>query len=106
MRIEVLGDETISPQAKTYAEYRVFAALTQRAGAGQVRHARIVLRRASRHRAWDGVTCIVTVVLDGAGALRARTTCDHAYAAINGAVERLGTRRKPAAVTRAVERAG
>ena len=29
MRIEVVGGDTISQQARTYAEYRVFAALTQ-----------------------------------------------------------------------------
>lgn len=89
VRIEVLADDTISPQASTYAEYRVFAALTQLAGIEQARHASVVLRRTNRKRAGDGVTCVVTVALDGSNALRTRTTGDHAYAAINRAVERL-----------------
>ena len=37
MRIEVVGGDTISQQARTYAEYRVFAALTQVADAERVR---------------------------------------------------------------------
>jgi ribosome-associated translation inhibitor RaiA len=89
MRIDVLGDDTISPQARTYAEYRVFAALTQLADAGQVHGARVVLRRANRGSASDDVTCIVTVTLAGSRPLRVRTTGDHPYAAINRAVERL-----------------
>ena len=44
MRIEVVGGDTISQQARTYAEYRVFAALTQFADAEKVRRARVVLR--------------------------------------------------------------
>jgi ribosome-associated translation inhibitor RaiA len=89
MRIYVLGDETISSQARTYAEYRVFAALTQLAGAEQVRNARVVLRRANPSGADEGVTCIVTVTLAGSRPLRVQTTGDHPYAAINRAVERL-----------------
>jgi ribosome-associated translation inhibitor RaiA len=89
MHIYVLGDETISSQARTYAEYRVFAALTQLAGAEQVRDARVVLRRANRTRAGEGVTCLVTVTLAGSSPLRVQTTGDHPYAAINRAVERL-----------------
>ena len=37
MRIEVVGEGTISQQARTYAEYRVFAALTQFSEADKVR---------------------------------------------------------------------
>ena len=37
MRIEVVGEGTISQQARTYAEYRVFAALTQFSDADKVR---------------------------------------------------------------------
>jgi ribosome-associated translation inhibitor RaiA len=89
MRIDVLGDDTISPQARTYAEYRVFAALTQLADAEQVRGARVVLRRTNRSRASDDVMCIVTITRAGSSPLRVRTTGDHPYAAINRAVERL-----------------
>ena len=89
MRVDVLGDDTISPQARTYAEYRVFAALTQLAGSEQVRGARVVLRRANTGRACAAVTCSVTVTLAGSSPLRVRTTGDHPYAAINRTVERL-----------------
>src|SRR5690349_4637247 len=44
MRIEVVGDETISSQARTYAEYRVFAALTRATGTRDARSARVTLR--------------------------------------------------------------
>ena len=89
MRIQVLGDDTISQQARTYAEYRVFAALTQLAGAEQVQDARVVLRRANGRGDSDNVTCTVTVTVAGSHAMRVRTTDDHPYAAINSAVERL-----------------
>ena len=45
MRIEVLGYDTISAQARTYAEYRLFAELSRVADTNRVRHARLVLRR-------------------------------------------------------------
>ena len=89
MRIHVLGEDAISPQARTYAEYRVFAALTQLAEREQVRHARVVLRSASRSGACEAVTCTVTVALDGQNSMRVRARGDHAYAAINRAVERI-----------------
>ena len=44
MRIEVVGERTISQQARTYAEYRVFAALTQCTEADKVRRVRVLLR--------------------------------------------------------------
>lgn len=89
MRIHVLGDDTISRQARTYAEYRVFAALTQLAGAGQVQDARVVLRRGNGSGDGESVTCTVTVTAAGSNPMRVRTTGDHPYAAINSAVERL-----------------
>jgi hypothetical protein len=91
MRIEVVGADTISQQARTYAEYRVFAALTQFADAKEVRRARVVLRPVDRGRGCDSIACSVWVALGGAGSFRIRTTGPHAYAAINRAVERIGT---------------
>jgi ribosome-associated translation inhibitor RaiA len=90
MRIQVVGDDTISQQARTYAEYRVFAALTQLARAEPVHDARVVLRRTSASRG-ECVTCMVTVRIAGSNPMRVRTTGDHPYAAINRAVERLRT---------------
>jgi ribosome-associated translation inhibitor RaiA len=88
MRIQVLGDDTIGPQARTYAEYRLFAALTQGADADPVSDARVVLRT-HRRRQCAVVTCTVTVSLGGRRTVRIRARGDHAYAAINQAVERL-----------------
>ena len=87
MRIEVLGEDSISPQARTYAEYRVFAALAQ--SAERVRGARVVLRSLDRYGACERVVCAITINLEGTGSLRIRTTGAHAYAAINRAVERV-----------------
>jgi len=89
IRIEVFGEESISAQARTYAEYRVFAALAP--FAEKVRSARVELRRIDRDRPCENVACAVTVVLDRSGLVRIRATGAHAYAAINLAVERLGT---------------
>jgi ribosome-associated translation inhibitor RaiA len=89
MRIEVVGGDTINQQARTYAEYRVFAALTQFPDAEKVRRARVVLRSLDGGRGCDSVACSVTVALEGADSVRIRTTGPHAYAAINRAVERI-----------------
>lgn len=91
MRIEVVGEGTISQQARTYAEYRVFAALTQCTEADKVRRVRVLLRPVSRGSGCGDIACTVTVALDGPESFRIRTTGDHAYAAINRAVERIRT---------------
>ena len=88
MRIEVLGGETISAQARTYAEYRLFAALSQIVDTNLVKHARVQLR-SKRGRRGDRVSCTVIVDVEGGHPLRARASADHLYAAINRAVERL-----------------
>jgi ribosome-associated translation inhibitor RaiA len=87
MRIQVLGEDSISAQARTYAEYRVFAALAQ--SAERVRGARVVLRALDCDGGGERVVCAVTITLEGTGSLRIRTTGAHAYAAINRAVERV-----------------
>jgi len=92
MRIEVVGDDTISQQARTYAEYRVFAALTQ--FSDKVQRVRVLLRRVKLGRVCEGVACTVTVAL-GSDSFLIRTTGPHAYAAINRTVERI--RASPAA---------
>lgn len=70
LRVEVLGDYTICSQARAYAEYRVFAALTQITDTEKVRHARVVLRSVSGEGSRDRVACTVTVALDGSNHLR------------------------------------
>jgi len=91
MRIDVVGENTISQQARTYAEYRVFAALTQFSEADKVRRVRVLLRPVKLGSGCDGIACTVTVALEGADSFRIRTTGPHAYAAINRAVERIRT---------------
>jgi ribosome-associated translation inhibitor RaiA len=89
MRIEVIGeDESSNAQARTYAEYKVFAALAQHTQ--HVRGARVVLRRDKRNGTCDTVACAVTVALVPSGSVRTRACGQHAYAAINRAVERIG----------------
>jgi ribosome-associated translation inhibitor RaiA len=89
MRIEVIGeDETSNAQARTYAEYKVFAALAQHRQ--HVRGARVVLRRDRRNGTCETVACAVTVALAPSGSVRTRACGPHAYAAINRAVERIG----------------
>lgn len=100
MRIEVVGEGTISQQARTYAEYRVFAALTQFSDVDKVRRVRVWLRPANLGRGCEGVACTVTVAVEGSDSLRIRTTGSHAYAAINRAVERIRTGAPAAAAER------
>ena len=89
MQIEIIGDDSISRQARIYAEYRVFSALSQVVDTIRVRRASLVLRRAKSRRHSDGVVCTVTVELSGSEIARLRASGDHPYAAINRAVERL-----------------
>lgn len=89
MRIEIIGEETISAQARTYAEYRLFAALSQVVDTNRVRHARLVLQRTNPGRTCEGVSCTVTVDIEGCRSLGIQVTADHPYAAINRAVERV-----------------
>jgi ribosome-associated translation inhibitor RaiA len=87
-RIRVVGDDqSISPQARTYAEYRVFSALTRHTQ--EFRRARVVLHQVSDAAGCDKVACAVTISLEPSGSIRIRVTGPHGYAAINRAVERL-----------------
>ena len=87
-RITVIGDKSTTAQARTYAEYRVFATLTRLAR--EFRSARVLLGERDGPGKCDTVTCSVTVTLRSSGSIRTRVTGPHAYAAINRAVERLG----------------
>jgi ribosome-associated translation inhibitor RaiA len=99
MRIEVIGQEWITRQARIYAEYRLFAALSHLVDTSRVAHARVVLRRAKHLDGRDGVACIVTVTVNGDDVLRIRTTGEHPYAAINEAVDRLAWHKWPPRLT-------
>ena len=100
VRIEVLGGDGISSQARAYAEYRVFAALTQISESQQVRGARVVLRSLNGRGSCGRVSCTATVALDGLDPLRVRTIGAHAYAAINRAVDRITATRVPRVLSR------
>ncbi len=84
----VTEDDAINAQARTYAEYRVFATLARHTR--NVRRVRVVLRHVDARGTCDEVACTVTVALEPAGSFRIRATGPHVYAAINRAVERLG----------------
>jgi hypothetical protein len=87
-RIHVVADDkAISSQARTYAEYRVFSALTRHGL--KFRRARVLLRPSKDLGTCDRVICAVSVALEPSGIARVRVTGPHVYAAINGAVERL-----------------
>lgn len=88
-RIHVVCDDSaISPQARTYAEYRVFSALTRRAL--KFRRARVLLHSNESHGTGDTVICAVSVALEPSRSVRVQMEGAHVYAAINRAVDRLG----------------
>jgi ribosome-associated translation inhibitor RaiA len=89
MRIDVLAEDSIIQQARTYAEYRLFAALSEVVDTDRIRHARLILRRTKHKRGCEGASCTVTVNVEGDSVIRVRTHGAHPYAAINRAVERL-----------------
>jgi ribosome-associated translation inhibitor RaiA len=95
MRIEIVGDDSISRQARIYAEYRLFAAVSQAMDTSRVRTAALVLRRSTSGRYGDRVVCTVTIETDDGNATRVRTLGEHPYAAINRAVERLRLHSRP-----------
>lgn len=106
MRIQVIGDESINRQARTYAEYRLFAALSQVLDLERVQSAVLVIQRVEGDRDCQGVHCFVTVETEGGELLKARTSGAHPYAAINRLVERIRERGWPAHIVRQrVERA-
>jgi hypothetical protein len=96
MRIEIVGDDSISRQARTYAEYRLFAALSQVVKTSDVKGASLTLRRSEPQQHCDDVVCVVDVELQGGGVARVRASGAHPYAAINRAVERLRLNLGPA----------
>jgi ribosome-associated translation inhibitor RaiA len=88
-RILIVGDDKlVSAQARTYAEYRVFSALSRHAR--RFRRVRVVLRQGDDRGMCETVACTVTVALEPTGSVRVRVTAPHVYAALNRAVERLG----------------
>ena len=99
LRIEVAGDPAITSQARTYAEYRVFAALVQSGGTHHARSVCVMLHQVPDSECGE-VACRVTVRLESE-TVRVGANGAHAYAAINRAVERLKTALMPSSLERA-----
>ena len=93
LRIDVTADHHISAQARTYAEYRVFAALSRLPH--PIFETRVVLRSTTASAPKPGVSCTVTVIVQNGDELRVNARGAHAYAAINRAVERIRTTWTP-----------
>ena len=89
MRIDVLGDDSISRQARVYAEYRLFAALPYVIDITRVRGSRVVLHVVDQDQKCSKVSCAVEIELDTGELLRVSATGDHPYAAINRMIDEL-----------------
>jgi hypothetical protein len=86
-RILVICDPSISAQARTYAEYRLFATLARHVPG--FHRARVVLRGPDSPDGRDDARCSMSVALESRAAVHVRTAEPHVYAAINRAVDRL-----------------
>ena len=88
-RIIVTGDETLlSPQARAYAEFRMFSVVARHTR--RVQRVHIVLTPISGDADGDRLQCAVSVDLAHSPMLQIRATGRHLNEAINRAVERLG----------------
>ena len=88
MRIEVTAKtDSVSPQIRAYAEYRLFTTLARHTGA--IRSVRILLG-SSEPQAGGAVTCEVDVALQASGSARVVAYGPHMHAAIDLAAERIG----------------
>jgi ribosome-associated translation inhibitor RaiA len=81
-------DDSTTPQARAYAEYRLFATLARHIPV--IRSVRVMLAHARRSDGADRVTCVVNLFLEPTGSVRARAQGPHAYSAIDCAAERIG----------------
>jgi ribosome-associated translation inhibitor RaiA len=98
MHVEVIADDSTNAQARTYAEYRVFAALARHSPS--VRSARVILQLGEHDGTCDTIVCVVTVALQPSGTVHIRARGGHAYAAINRAVDRISDRMRRRAAPR------
>ena len=87
MRIEVAGNnDSVSPQIRTYAEYRLFTTLARHARV--IRRVRVIL--GSPLQAGGALTCEVDVSLQASGSARVLAHGPNMHAAIDSAAERIG----------------
>ena len=87
MRIDVEADPAIDQQTRTYAEYRLFAALAPALDARRVARARLVLRRARTGRGGARTVCAVALEAPDRAVTRFIAAGSHPYQAINRAVD-------------------
>jgi hypothetical protein len=92
--MEIVSDDSISRQARTYAEYRLFAALSA-VGAEHIQSVSLALRRAGSGRRGEGVGCTIAITWTRGHIRRLRAFGAHPYAAINRAAERLEVKAGP-----------
>lgn len=95
MRIQVIGDDSINEQARTYAEYRLFAAIAQVFDTSRVHLASVQLRRVPTRRPGHSVICTIVIELEEGNVVRLEASAGHPYAAINRGVDRLRLRVRP-----------
>jgi len=96
MRIQIISDESINEQARTYAEYRLFAALAQVVDTSRVQQASLRLRRVTTRRPGHSVVCTIVIDLEDGDIVRIEASAEHPYAAINRGVDRLRRCMRPA----------
>ena len=99
MRIDIIDeDDSITAQARVYAEYRLFATLARYARA--IRSVRAVLH-VDRKGVADRATCVVTVVLEPTGSAVVRVHGRHVHGAIDRAAGRIRDliKRRPLQIT-------
>ncbi len=86
--IDVIGiDDSTTPQARAYAEYRVFAALARYARV--IRRVRVELGHAEQNGIAGCVSCTVQLTLHPSGSVCARAGGPHAFRAIDRVAERI-----------------
>jgi ribosome-associated translation inhibitor RaiA len=89
MRIDIIAtDDSTTPQARAYAEYRVFATLARHMRV--IRSVRVELARTERNGTARCITCAVHVTLEPSGSAHARAQGPRAFGAIDRAAERIG----------------
>jgi ribosome-associated translation inhibitor RaiA len=86
MRIDIQPGFEITPQCRTYAEYRFFAAVSRFDGARDDVHVALQERDSGR-----SYRCTAAVSFAGLGQLHATATADRLPAAIDLAASRLGS---------------
>jgi ribosome-associated translation inhibitor RaiA len=99
MRIEVVDGGWTTPQARAYAEYRLFTTLARHARV--IRSVRVNLERSQRKHGAEEVICEVDVGLEPSGSVRTRANGGQPHGAIDRAAERIGdllNRRTPKAL--------